>query len=87
MPGTTGHAAVPTFVTVRVKVTVPPLGTGLGVTVFLISRSHTPPVTVMVTQDWLLAGLVSFGLLTVAQFWMLLPGGAVTVPVKVNVAE
>lgn len=45
-----------------------------------------PPVTWMVTHDWLLAGFVSLALVTVAQFVTVLPGGALTLPVKAIVS-
>src|SRR3990172_9503675 len=61
---------------------------GLGVTLLRIARSHlaAPPPTGTVTHDWLFVETTSLGKVTVAQFRMVLPAGAVTVPVNVKVA-
>ncbi len=80
------HAAVPTFVTVKVMVTCPPLCTGLGLTVFLMARSHFffGVSTGTSRQARLFAGFVSLAFFTVAQFPTLAGGGAVTLKVTMS---
>jgi hypothetical protein len=62
------EVAVPTVTVVGVAVT---LSVGVGVVVGVGDI-----LTLMVTHDWLFAVLASLGLVTVAQFVKLLPGGA-----------
>jgi hypothetical protein len=60
-----------------------PLVAGLGLTDFLIARSHlsTGGATGTPMQTSLFAGLVSWGCFTPAQFLTEVPGGAVTLTV------